>query len=145
MSVTISICNNIQYCERKHLVQKNMHECGCVCDGQPEPKCWICKGTGEWEETVYPFEVNVSNGNFIALWKAIGLRIDCSDLSGRMDGRVMLRALKSIDVKSMVREPVVDGNHMDFGISSDQADRYIETLTKISMEAERRESDVCWG
>jgi hypothetical protein len=145
MSVTISIVNNVQHCERKHLVEKHVHECTCVCDQQADPKCWICKGTGEWEESIYPFEINLANRNFIVLWKAIGLKIDCSDFSGQLDGRVLRRAIKTIDVEAVVRKPEIDDNFMDFGISRSQVDNYIEQLTRIALEAERRESNVCWG
>ena len=145
MSVTISIVNNVQHCERKHLVEKHVHECTCVCEGQSEPNCWICKGTGEWEESVYPFEINLANRNFVILWQAIGMKFDANDLYGMVDGRVLKRAIRSIDVQSVVREPVQQENYLVFGISPAQVDNYIEQLTKIALEAERRESNVCWG
>lgn len=151
MSVTISICDNVQHCTKHKLVRETKEDCLCLCEGKAEADCHYCAGSGEWIAKEYPFEFNVANRNAATLFAALGLEFD---YCGQCDARIVLRALKSVDESMVLRDATsgkVEGGAFsgvqfyDGGISPEQASRYLSLLTEIANEAERRESQVCWS
>lgn len=151
MSVTITIVDNCEYCDENSLVRTEIEPCLCLHDGKPEADCHYCQGSGKWTEKIYPFEMNLANGNFATLWKALGLNKLNDDMwGGSLDGRIILRALATLDRSRVLRAPsklIEDGQPAIYvgGIDHEQAERYISTLTQIANEATRRESHVCWN
>lgn len=143
MAVTITIRNNDQFCVNHKLVRYDAYDCGC----DRNPRCPDCGGAGEIRFPVYPFSLNVANGNFATLWSALGFDadVDC----GSMDGRALAAALRNLDPALLIRadraSETPDGPRVYWaGIVGAQADRYIEILSAIADEAQRREELVIW-
>jgi len=141
MSVTISIEDNCNYCREHNLVQIEEYECSCV-QFPREGECFMCHGTGKETFEVYPFDMNLANGNFHMLWNALALPFD---YSGCIDARIVRDALKGFDIALLIRDTIQDGNVINCGVDEERAVRYIARLTEIVDEAERRERKVCWG
>jgi hypothetical protein len=148
MSITISIADNEAYCRENNMGTEEDYECICLdCDQQPLRSCPHCRGKGTESVTVLPYELNIANGNFAALWASMKLEVDCC---GRIDSRTLGERLWKLDIHRSVQQPSVikipDGPTIhDGGLSLDQIVRYVEVLLVMSNEAERREQPVVWG
>lgn len=131
MSVTISIENNVPFIDENspELVTVRTYEDPCSPDG-----------TASFKD--YPFEVNLANGNFFALWQAIGLE---ADYCGAIEADVLLAALSRFDVNSLVSETVVDGRMVCCGRTIEQVSRYFWNVSLIAHEAKSRGELVTWG
>ena len=93
MSVTISIHGGIQWAEENDEVDIREVECGFtgkVCHAG----CQYCEGTSFVTEKVYPFELNVANGNWSTFANALGLVDSDSMYEGWADGRVIIGLIK---------------------------------------------------
>ena len=162
MSVTISVENNIRYCKENGLANVRTEPCLCVEDGREvNQNCHYCNGTGRWEETIYPFEMNLANANFGTLWSALGLaRGDGEDYCGSIEPGLVADALARLDPMLLRRatrhylpgsekpaDALFQGGYeaYDFGIGADQAEGYVRTLTAIVAEAQRRKALISWG
>ena len=142
MSVTITIRDNHDYCEQRGLIAYSRHQCICVCDECADGLCNVCKGSGIEVFAELPFELNLTNSNFSTFWTALGFP---EEYEGEIDSRFIMRAIRCLDIRTVHREDVKDGNYTSFGIGSEQADRYVESLLKICKEAEKRESNIVWS
>lgn len=147
MSVTISIGGNRDYCIQNNLIQYDEYPCICAWnDNEADPACPDCKGTGIERFEVLPFELNVANGNFHMLWSALGL--EC-DYCGSMHPHLIATILRSFDPELLRRADRVEQDNgpmvVHCGTTPEQVQRYIETLTEIVNEAERREELIIWG
>lgn len=141
MSVTIAPTNNLEFCESNNLVKVETEDCLCV--GGPENKqCHYCGGTKIWESKIYPFEMNVANGNFSTIWAALGLEFD---YCGEIDATILSNAIKCTEIDLIRRANYVDGNYYCFGIDTKRANYYLDTLKNICSEAIRRNTSVSWG
>jgi len=152
MTVTISINHGIQWAEENNKVEIREGECGflgAIChDG-----CPYCKGTSMYSEKVYPFELNVANGNWSTFANALGLVDSDSMYEGWADGRVIIGLIKrfcpelSIRGERGERDEQNEGEAriIDCGLSAAQVSRYAIVLAEIASEAERREEKVCWS
>ena len=149
MTVTISINHGIQWAEANSKVEIREGECGflgAVChDG-----CPYCKGTSMYSEKVYPFELNVANGNWSTFANALGLVDSDSTYDGMVDGRVILGLIRrfcpELSIRGEREEQNEGGPHVIYcGLSAAQVSRYAIEIAKIASEAERREEKVCWS
>ena len=143
MSVTIFPTNNLKFCEENNLIETKIEDCLCKDAGCAIPNCHYCQGTGEWTEQIYPFELNLANGNFSTLWNSLGLEFD---YCGEINSGELLKAVSSLDSELLLRANFVDGeNFYSFGIDKNQAARYIKKLHEICLEALKRGESVTWG
>lgn len=145
MSVTISIRGNQSYCRKNGLDREEAVPCGCG----PATDCPDCGGTGRITFLTFPFELNLTNANFAAVWNALGI---AQDWAGSLDGRALAARLATADADQIAasRTPRVsetpDGPRMvEFGIRPIQAACYLDSLAEIAAEAERREEPVVWA
>ena len=141
MSVTITINNNIQYCNENNLFTPDSIEC---CN---DKECPSCKGKGTYTFNQYPFELNVSNTNFDVLWSALNLH---SEPDGEMYPQRLKIALKSFDPALLVRDTVKEKGHhqpsiIHCGIDAERARYYYEKLMIIAEEAMKREELINWS
>lgn len=150
MSVTVSIAHNWAYCREFGLVNRESCACGCE-PGESRDDCEECGGTGVFSFETVPFELNLTNDNFAAVWDALGL---AEDFCGQIDGRTLTARLDTIDAEAIVqrrpRDVRIDRDGSgprctNFGIRPVQAERYIDLLGIIGVEAQRREEPVVWG
>jgi len=143
MSVTITIENNRQYCLANGLADERSYDCDC-CDG-----CDCCDD-GRITYLVFPWDLNIANGNFAPLWRALGFALDANDdWAGHTDGRVLAAALERVTAAQLARpESISTGAKgamfYDVGLSVERIERYLTALRQIANEAERRESPVVW-
>lgn len=151
MSVTISVANNHYYCDRAGLTKIQIMECHCGdCDLGFDQGCDICGGSGEMPIAVYPFELNVANGNWCAIIRELGIG-DPQDLTtGECWGCLMQGALSRVTPEALVKNPSIDfgltGTTVyEAGRTLDQAGRYLKALRIIAEEAIRREEMVVWN
>lgn len=143
MSVTVSIENNRDYCKAHHLIQITQEDCFCAYKaGEAQPDCPDCNGTGKEMVSTVPFEMNLANANFSTFWSALGL--DIEDWSGFLDARIVLERLKSFDEALALRAGGVDGIVIESGLDAERVASYVEKLTGIAREAERREEKIFW-
>lgn len=125
MGVTITPNNNVRYCMDNQLV------CTTVIDGE--------------EYEVYPFELNVSNDNWMSIVRGLGLSVHEDQSIGAMDARTLLRALEArLPNFVLAREGYRDVNVIEMGLRHEQLNRYWRELKAIAEEAERREELVAW-
>ena len=137
MSVTLYIENNRQY------VDEN-------CPEQIEEIVYDTPGYDLFIDRRYPFEMNLANGNFFALWSALDLE---ADYCGEIHPNLVLGALKrkaSRAASELVREASAsreDGKCLmiDCGRSEGQVSRYFFRLREIASEALRRGEMLYWA
>ena len=103
-----------------------------------------------YSEKVYPFELNVANGNWSTFANALGLVDSDSMYEGWADGRVILGLIKRFCPELSIRGERDEQNEgeariIDCGLSAAQVNRYAIVLAEIASEAERREEKVCWS
>ncbi len=152
MSITITIRYNREYCYENKLIEDIQESCNCVDEfadqAKAEPTCPYCYGKGTVSSRKFPFEFNLANGNFVSLWKSLGLTLR-DDIWGHIDGRTLLRVLEVPVEKLLSQDSQYEGEHggtlIDFGISRSQAERYMLLLRSLADEASRREEPVVWG
>jgi hypothetical protein len=141
MSVTITISDNRAYCQAHGMIERETFDCQCV-DFPEITDCQGCQGTGKVTFEHSPFDMNLANTNFAAVWSALGLD---AEYSGEIDGRTLLARLATITADAFIRDPVRYGNMISSGVILEQAERYASSLTSIATEAARREEKVVWG
>lgn len=90
-----------------------------------------------------PFEINLANGNFFALWSALtnSFNVECC---GSIDPNELLGLLNRFKPKSIVTSTQVDGNYIQSGRSLEQVTRYYWNLRSIAIEAKNRNEIVVW-
>ena len=149
MGVMITIDNNTKYCDQHGLCRHEVEPCICIEmsveeNVTPWANCPHCMGTGELQYKVRPFELNMSNGNFLRLWSDLMLG---SDLFGSVDARVLSGrlGLPELSVRPATEEIHGENIVINGGVTYEQAHRYHKTLAAICDEAERREELVIWG
>lgn len=140
MTVTISPKNNLEFCRVNGLVEIVKEACLCV--DFPDENCYYCKGTKENVEEIFPFEMNISSGNFSTLWNSLGLEFD---YCGQIDPREVIDSLNSFDENLLIRANFVDGNIYSFGIDIERAKSYIDRLRNIAEESLKRNQLISWG
>lgn len=128
MSVTISIENNCEYVKAN--CPERIRTYSYDKDIDPEQHVF--------ED--YPFEMNLANGNFAALWNSLGL--DCEDCSGSIRAIELKNRLKMFSAKKLTCETEVQGNFYDFGRSTEQVTGYYWRLQQICVEALRRGAET---
>jgi hypothetical protein len=149
MSVTITITGNRAFCEARNMVDESERfECD-LCDGSA-PDCPECKGKGYVSFPIYPYELNISNGNFCTLWNSLALSVSNDNLCGSIDPPSLTLALLSGNPELAVRQGGRSSGRgratlIEFGISDDQAKRYHVRLAEIAAEAMKRGEFVTWG
>lgn len=142
MSFTISPTNNIEFCQKNNLVVISKEEC---CEWSD---CHFCQGTNEYEVKNYPFEMNLSNGNFSTLWNSLGLDFD---YCGEISPEILRDALLNFDEELLLRANHASSddegnmNFYSFGVDIDRALCYIVRLKAIVCEAFLRKTTVSWG
>ena len=152
MSITITIRYNREYCYENKLIEDIQESCNCIDEfadqAKAEPTCPYCYGQGTVSSRKFPFELNLANGNFVSLWKSLGLTLR-DDVWGYIDGRTLLQVLEVPVEKLLSQDSQYDGEQggtlIDFGISRSQAERYMQLLRSLADEASRREEPVVWG
>lgn len=145
MSVTISIRGNQHYCRKNGLDREESVPCGCG----PATDCPDCGGNGRITFLTYPFELNVTNTNFAAVWTVLGF---VADWAGSLDGRTLATRLATVDAATIAasrEQEIADGPDgpriVNYGIRPIQAACYLDALRAIAAEAERREEPVVWA
>ena len=93
---------------------------------------------------IYPFELNIANGNFACLWEALGLYTD-DCYCGSIEAKLLISYLKQLNIKLVCREDEQDGNLYTQGIDLARASRYYWNLMQIAQEAAKRGEKVTWG
>lgn len=151
MSVTITIASNIEYCTKNNLVTFEEYDCQHCSYYDATPECFECGGnasghSGKVRFNIYPFEMNLANGNASTFLSALGIDFD---YCGEMDARVIISALKSYDPALCVRSAVDEQNPnearmINCGISFEHAESYSQRLFAIAIEAEKREEKIVW-
>lgn len=131
MSVTLTISRNMEYCKARGLITYE------ILDGE--------------SFEIYPFELNIANGNFSTFANALGL---VDDEEGMYCGEVyphkLKILLKELDPALAVRDGSEDYGQggariINCGLTEAQIQRYITELQSICDEAEKREELVVWG
>ena len=132
MSVTITIENNHQYVDQ--------HCAELIKIETFEPDEFDPEGCSYKE---YPFEMDLANINFAALWRALGLYTeDC--FTGSMSANLLLSYLKRLRINNICREDEKEDNYFAQGIDREKATRYYWSLMQIAKEAEKRNTNVVW-
>jgi len=92
---------------------------------------------------IYPFELNIANGNFYALFRELGLfDVDCC---GSMSADELLGRLNNLKPKNLVESGYREGNVASCGRNIDQCTRYYWELRKIATEAKNRDKTIVWS
>jgi hypothetical protein len=146
MSVTVTIRNNQAYCTARGMVDESERfPCDhCESKEHPSPDCHECNGKGYVSFPIFPFEMNISNGNFKTFWNSLALPLEGNDLCGIIDPVTVALALNSGDPALAVRQGGRSSGKsrqatlIEFGISTDQAERYHIRLAEIAKEALKR-------
>lgn len=131
MSVTITIMGNQKYCQDYGLVKYEEY------DGE--------------KYSLYPFELNLSNGNFSTFANALGLIDTEEDMwCGEIYPQKLMMLLRQFQPELAVRAEDKDVGdkgclYINCGLEQDQIDRYVVLLTVMAEEAERREEVIVWG
>lgn len=89
-------------------------------------------------------DLNVANGNFADLWRFLGLPLDLYGTVTGAELRAVVFDTKN-DREGLVSATVVDRNVISHGRSSEQVDRYFETLEQIASEAIANREVVTWS
>jgi hypothetical protein len=132
MSVTITIENNHKYIDANHPELITVE----VFDKDIDPD--------QFEFKVYPFELNLANGNFACVWQALGLYSD-DCYCGSMSANLLISYLNKLNVRSIKREDSQDHNVYTQGIDLERASRYYWSIMSIAQEAKKRDSLIVWG
>lgn len=91
-------------------------------------------------------ELNMANGNFVELWRCLGLQPETEfGLAGWMDGRTLVEQLSKCRSSDVVKADESEGNFHSCGRSLTQVERYLTTLLSIGLEAQRQENQVTWS
>jgi hypothetical protein len=149
MSVSISIMNNVPYCQERNMVRFDHVDCECTWKtqcGSPLDNCQTCGGSGEEKFPVYQFDMNLSNRNFGAVWRELGLELDwCGTIKPQTLSAAIMRVCEANLVSdSVVTQEPGKCSTVDFGRTMEQVNSYFNRLLDICYEAERREEDICW-
>lgn len=107
-------------------------------------------------ERVPQFEMNLANGNAIALLRFLEIKVDYSG-SISPDSLLVALAFRSPHADLLVREDTVErsvrvdrhgisqgSTVIHHGRTKDQVNRYLETLARIAYEARRQGRKVVW-
>ena len=145
MSITISPVGNFEHCEKLDLVKINRED--CLCYGEHRENCHYCNGSGFFEEKIYPYELNISNGNFETLWNALGLEFA---YCGEICPHILLEAVANADVQLIIRANYVDASEngatfYSFGIDAGRAESYLNRLSQIIIQAIARKVKIQWA
>lgn len=137
MSITISITNNFQFCKANGLVVTTLETRGRE------------YGIPDYEIHECPFELNLANGNFAALWSALGLEVECC---GTIDAHELAGRLNNLkrNLRGLTSQGDVDAEEgrctvINVGRSMDQVTRYYWELRKIVTAALERNEEITWG
>ena len=105
----------------------------------------------EFGECVYPVdgspELNVANGNFGAICRM--LRINCEPC-GEIDAGELMNKIEAA-IPEMCERPHSEqsgGGHahlIDFGLNSEQVDRYVQALSNIAFFAFENGNFISWS
>lgn len=136
MSVTITINNNMSY------VQSNCPE---SIDVEIYPADQYRE---ELRVKYYPFELNLSNSNFFALFKALGLEADyCGQISAtEFYNRVnTIYNPKQITSDSRFSQEPNKCAVYSCGRTLEQVTRYKWELLQIASEAKKRNEPITWS
>lgn len=76
-------------------------------------------------------KLNMSNRNFCTFFSALGAEFDSQDLCGEFDSKELLILLSSFDPELAIRADNQQGNILQFGITKEQVERYVKTLTEL--------------
>lgn len=133
MSITFSICND------KDQSVVETYEC-MYCDGAG---CTRCQQTGKQVFKHSQWEMNVANGNASMILSALG--VECDDCCGSINANALLKAIAACQPGLMVRAYHEEGHMISCGVDHSRANRYLEKLKEIAVEAARREELVGWG
>lgn len=127
MSITITICHNVEHCKEHKLGSKQHDECMCVGgpDDLPNINCSFCHGIGVLVSVDIPFEFNLANFNFGRIWNALHLECDeCGEITPH-------KILKHMEI-------------YDPCLSESDLRRY-DAINSICQEAMKRGEMVTWG
>ena len=146
MSVTIEIENGREWAKQHNFVERVEEPCGDMCSKLDD--CVFCSGTGIYVEEIYPFEMNLSNANFFRFMRGLGFKEP--EYAGELDGRVLIKRLQGLMPEKVVRKSVketgVNGATLITGaLSEDLVALFVQRLSSICEEAQRREELVIWG
>ena len=139
MSVTITVDGNHQYMqEHPELIQMDgPYDCDCLTN-----PCSHCNGSGKVSFEVYPFELNLANGNFSTLWCAFGFE---PESIGSMNAKDLKLAVTHTSIGLSEKADKVEGNWISFGITKRQVETYFKRLHEITNEAIRRNKEIIWS
>jgi len=152
MSITFAIDNGSDYIRnnKPEMIEVERYDCQCVDfseNGKAEPDCRECKGSGEVKFDIFPFEMNVANGNAQTVMNSLGLDFD---YCGEINPHRLLKAIQRTPVELACRQGSTDKGDrgctiIRMGIDIKQANSYLTRLTAIAEEACKREEQVIWG
>jgi hypothetical protein len=121
--------------------QSVVEEFDCMyCDGAG---CDRCQQSGKYVSKSSRWEMNVANGNASMILSALG--IECSEPCGSINANALLKAIAACQPGLMVRAQHEEGHMISCGVDHSRANRYLEKLKEIAVEAARREELVGWG
>ena len=133
MSIDFGICND----KDQSIVEE--YEC-MYCDGAG---CTRCNKTGKQVFKSSRWNMNVACANASMILAALGIEVD--DCCGTINANVLLKAIAACQPGLMVRAQHEEGHMISCGVDHSRANRYLEKLKEIAVEAARREELVGWG
>jgi len=86
-------------------------------------------------------EMNLSNCNFFAFFKKIGIE---ADYCGEEKAEVLYNLCKSFNPKALVQNAYAEGNYYDCGRSLEQVSRYKWNLMTLASEAMKQNKSIVW-
>ena len=97
-----------------------------------------------YEMKIYPFELNVANGNAGLIFKMLGMGMDWC---GEADAADILRRVRAAVPQTREQTTVRGGGItiINCGVSDSQSLRYLNELEAIAEEAVRRKEKIVWG
>ena len=122
----------------------------------PKRKCWYCNGTGKVKQTQSTApELDVSNANALVVLKILGIdKYDDDELMGHIPSSkfpaLQQRLLKlrniagkrqQFEIPSTTTKRAGGPTMIDFGVSSEQVEHYIDRLMEIIKFAQDNDSD----
>jgi hypothetical protein len=147
MSISFFPNDNETYCDANGLVNRIVEPCDC--DPADRPTCHFCGGSGTYTYEQYPFEMNLSNGNALALLEALGAQSpeSCGSVgpSVVLGGIAFIRALRAAGCNPLETSTVRIRNFLDCGRTTEQITSYLDRMEAIANEADRRKVEIVWG
>lgn len=107
------------------------------------PACPCCHGKGIVVFKSSKWSMNVANDNASMILSALG--IECDEPCGSINANALLKAIAACQPGLMVRAHHEEGHMISCGVDHSRANRYLEKLKEIAVEAARREELVGWG